>query len=448
MKSGSVVMACLLWVVLLGWVPGMAPSARARGRRITVFMGSRDESKRSFALRGQESMRHALSRMEECEIVWVHEAVDSGGLGPQTRRIEEGKELLARAIAAYGLGQASQATALARQALRAFEEGLDALDDPNPLVQVHQLLAASLHAEGKTGEADDWFGRAISLGPGTPMDPTVFPREIREVHAERSTKLLETKARIKVRSEPPGAAIYLDGRLVGIAPAKLRVKVAGPHLVRLVSDGYQPRAAVVDLQAGRAVELSRELEPVRQADALRKLIEQAMREAGLEELTADDAILSLGEILDVDELVLIRVLSTTERQVILEGFHYDFLDGQLINLGDRLITPGAKKVRKDLTRFVDDLISSRTTMSLAGTISLLPIPPQSSYTGIVIPGAGQEEGLAAGGEGRSLVASPWLWVGVGGAAAVAAGTAAVLLAAPSEEPASKPSEGRLLFGFE
>lgn len=52
---------------------------------------------------------------------------------------------------------------------------------------------------------------------------------------------------VGVESDPPGAQIYLDGKLVGQTPTKLRIGREKDHTVYLKREGYRPELVVLEL---------------------------------------------------------------------------------------------------------------------------------------------------------------------------------------------------------
>ncbi|MBM4320504.1 MAG: PEGA domain-containing protein, partial [Deltaproteobacteria bacterium] len=366
--------------------------------------------------------------------------------------VKEGGELLQQGFAAYRHDRFAEAEQALGKAMRSLEQGAALLDNPVSLIQAHQLMGQLQLKQGKTREAISWFRRAITLAPASPLDPSVFPGETIEVYERTRQEATAESSRLEVSSAPRGAAVLLDGRFVGVTPVELKLDTAGRHLLQLNADGFLPEGTAIDLQPGKTAKLQRSLKPVRHADSFLEVLERAMDGLGEEELTSDSGIHELGELLEVEELVLVRMSATRDKQAVVEGFHYDFLDGQLINVGDRLFSPGGKSLEQDAAQFVDDLLSARLDLSLAGSLPLAQLPPGANYTGG--PAKAREEAGAAASEApgsgrRSRWASPWLWVGVGGAAVAAAGATAILLAGTEEEEEpTRPENGRLLFGFE
>jgi hypothetical protein len=51
---------------------------------------------------------------------------------------------------------------------------------------------------------------------------------------------------VGVESDPPGASIYLDGKLVGQTPAKLEIGRDKDHTVFLKREGYKPELVVLE----------------------------------------------------------------------------------------------------------------------------------------------------------------------------------------------------------
>lgn len=65
---------------------------------------------------------------------------------------------------------------------------------------------------------------------------------------------------LKVATTAPGAEVYLDGGLVGTAPLTKYI-VVGKHKLRVVADNFDPLVRLVDIQAGKTVELNATLTP-------------------------------------------------------------------------------------------------------------------------------------------------------------------------------------------
>lgn len=60
---------------------------------------------------------------------------------------------------------------------------------------------------------------------------------------------------LSIRTQPSGAAVYLDGQFAGQTPMRSGRLAAGAHRVRLVRDGYLENSRVVRVNSGRSTEL-------------------------------------------------------------------------------------------------------------------------------------------------------------------------------------------------
>ncbi len=427
----------LVAVCLVLWSP-----AAAQDRRITVFAGSLSPSHRKAALVAQSQMRRTLERLPGYELGGIFRALDPARAQEQRELLDRGERHVTDGRDLLSLGKPEEAKRDLEAGLEALEGGLILMDDPGPLVEAHQLLGEIALQGGDEEGARRSFLEAISLDLRARLDGGIHTPDARSLYDELRKEVARTRGRLAVSSSPPGGTVFVDGRVVGIAPVRIKVRPTGTHLVRVELDGYVPDARLVEVDARSVASFDAKLDQIPQAKAFPELIDAALHEAGVQELSADHAINSLGEALELDELVLVRLLPTKEKQVVLQGYHYDFLDGQLINVGDALVTPGARTFQRDLGKFVDDLVNARLDMSLAGTVELVEPAVGATYLGV--GGGGQREGRGEPGEGRGGV---WLWAGLGGAAVAAGAVTAAFLLGGEEEP-QEPKEGRVLLGFE
>ena len=51
---------------------------------------------------------------------------------------------------------------------------------------------------------------------------------------------------VGIESDPPGAQIYVDGKLEGVTPLQLRVSRDAPHTVYLKKEGFRPELVVLE----------------------------------------------------------------------------------------------------------------------------------------------------------------------------------------------------------
>jgi hypothetical protein len=75
-------------------------------------------------------------------------------------------------------------------------------------------------------------------------------------------ELAPIAAMLDIRTTPPGAELFLDGRPVGTAPAALPKIKPGKHVVQASLNGYQSKSLSVDLQPGQSLPVDLELAPL------------------------------------------------------------------------------------------------------------------------------------------------------------------------------------------
>jgi hypothetical protein len=51
---------------------------------------------------------------------------------------------------------------------------------------------------------------------------------------------------VGIESDPPGAQVYVDGKLEGVTPFQLRVSRDAPHTVYLKKEGFRPELVVLE----------------------------------------------------------------------------------------------------------------------------------------------------------------------------------------------------------
>ena len=63
-----------------------------------------------------------------------------------------------------------------------------------------------------------------------------------------------------IESRPTGAAVYIDGRMVGVTPVTIESVGAGDHSIGLAADGYQRWVGSVRVSTGERARVTASLE--------------------------------------------------------------------------------------------------------------------------------------------------------------------------------------------
>jgi hypothetical protein len=126
------------------------------------------------------------------------------------------------------------------------------------------VVSGESHSNGNENAAVARAARAIALPVGTssPATSTASPSVARSAEtpgiASRSPGFRGT---LMVSSQPRGATIFLNDRLVGRTPLRIAALPAGSRAVRLRLDGYQPWSRGVNIVANQSTTVSARLTP-------------------------------------------------------------------------------------------------------------------------------------------------------------------------------------------
>ncbi len=131
------------------------------------------------------------------------------------------------------------------QGQKAFSEGdysaaIKALDlaalEGSELEKVQLLRAQCFAAQQDFARAEEAFGLALEANPEASLDPArVDPSVVRVLDGLRA----RTKGVVAVRSTPPGAIVWLDGKEMGSTPVDLHTPI-GRHKVEARWPGTAP----------------------------------------------------------------------------------------------------------------------------------------------------------------------------------------------------------------
>jgi hypothetical protein len=142
-----------------------------------------------------------------------------------------------------------------------YREALARWDHPN----IHYNLALALMSLDQPIETHAHLVAAMKYGP-EPLQQERFE------HARNYLALLERQlARVRVRSEVPGARVELDGETLFTAPGDREQLVrAGRHTVAASKEGYVTNSAVRTLEGGQTTSLDLDLRTLEELTTVRR----------------------------------------------------------------------------------------------------------------------------------------------------------------------------------
>ena len=116
-----------------------------------------------------------------------------------------------------------------------------------------QLLLGQVHrGRGELEAADEAFRRVLRLVPGLVLDPDLHSPSVRARFEElRGSLTAGPRVVVEVRSTPPGAEVYLEGRPVGVTPWQGALPPAHYRL-ELASGGLSSFPRMLDATGAQA----------------------------------------------------------------------------------------------------------------------------------------------------------------------------------------------------
>ena len=275
----------------------IASSAQAEGIGVVAATAAPDQRAQVAAAIGAVVREGGVGRVVDDAVAEARDALAAGAVPVATlARFHHVREEIDEGWRAYTRVQLDFA-ASRLAAARTDAEELLALPGAAILYADASLrLGAVLAQLGRTAESQSALALALALDPDRPITELEFsPDVVAAVAAARAQP--RTAHAVKVASDPPGAALSVDGRDAGRAP--LVVELApGEHVLIARAPEYRPRAQAFAVDAATPqLELALEHD-----DAAAQLAVGAR--LGLPDAAAQGLVDGALELADLDEVVL------------------------------------------------------------------------------------------------------------------------------------------------
>ncbi len=366
------------------------------------------------SLRLARALTGWLSRAQGMREADVVETLDPEVAAFRAQDVTEGQEMVSRGVEAFENLDLDIAGAELDMAVNLLLSHAASLTPAERTALDNGLftLATTNLFEGAGDLADQVFIALALFSPTFRPAQDSFPSNVvaRFGKLKRSIDQRATGA-IEVRSNPLGAAVYVDGVFRGSTPLTVDGVVDGQHAVVVEKLGYRPFGTLSPVSAARTSRVDLDLEPTKAVPFL-ETINAAV---------VDDprAAIAIGETLELDRLAIV-LLSVRLAQPRVRGLWLDI---------------GAKSV---LAQIPETALVSDPDVAASAVIG-------------AIAGAVEDRELA---EAEAAASPPfewpgwmgewWFWAAVGGVAVVAATTAGAVAATSGDEP---PPSGFGVFGF-
>ncbi|MEM7675280.1 MAG: PEGA domain-containing protein, partial [Myxococcota bacterium] len=430
--------------ILTALLPTLSAATYAHAAEIratAVIAVARDPSGQKAAAATAALLRTRVQATDDLRLVDPIRVLSGD---PGTRK----EELLERAREALEAGRREYDalaldTAIARlgQAVSLFQRTGPLLGDMNELATAYAYLAAALILRGSADEGESTFVELLTISPNYQL--TDFPPPVLRIF-ERAVRRVDRAAagNVEIYSTPPYAAVFVDGRFEGVTPLELRGVLAGTHYIRLEKLGYRVHGAPMEVAPRQSVTSQTRLRSADRGAELRDLAARGAREVDPDGMGG--ALRALARTLNADRVIFVAV-SQSGRDASLTGGVFDGPGSKRIATQRAVVAVDRETYRRDLGRYLDQLIGAARGQQTAGTAAaqglpgrepsapqVEPPPPSSSALNQDLPppaDANPAMGAPARQRRRTPVGTYVGWSLVGtGAASLIAGTAFGVLA--------------------
>lgn len=226
----------------------------ATGPKVAVFVVPLDlsASQQQGAIEG--AAEAALARAARFTVVPVQDAFNPSSAGKHAQVVDDARAKLKTGKQALDELDNVKATADFKEALEALQKA-DLTREFPALLDAWVMKAAGHATGGENVPARKDMEAVIALSPRAEFSPTFFPPELIKF-AEAQKKLASNaKGELLVRTEPPGARVWVDGQYRGVSPVTVAGLTSAKHFVTAALGGYalgqsqvSPGEAQLDLE--------------------------------------------------------------------------------------------------------------------------------------------------------------------------------------------------------
>ncbi len=389
-----------------------------------------------------EALRSALGEQSR-DLTYGRDAVLQERAGGSTHecRLENAHELIRKGEDAYfALDFATAAASLAEGAgiLTACLASLDEEEMTRLLYKARLFEGVSWLESGQREAAKMAFLKLLVLRVDFQPDPAILPPHARDVFAEAVREVHAADfATLEVRSEPPGAEVWLDGVRRGITPTTVAGLPPGVHQIRLRLPGYDDANEEVGVRPGQMVIHEAQLTPTEIVLAYSRIRAAARG----------------GQSLAVVQGELERLALTMQRTIILVGVAR-YAGGLIVTA--RRWAPSTPAIEQAAvvslvdTGNIEERAMAVASHLLAASWPAVQLPSESPRLAIdfsrALLGIGPDWGREPVEISPPLLERWWFWAAVGVVAGSTAASA-LLLTSPDGKPRSRSERAEFQLVF-
>lgn len=251
---------------------------------------------------------------------------------PAPKKVEKLRDKARQALqAAKQAMRAMEHREAANQAARAREAFEKMGGYLEPLARYKEsllILGASNAMQGDIGKAQKAFLDLLLLDRHIELPKSQYEGFVIDVFHKVEKSLSEQpRGSLSLKSEPPGANLYLDGKLRDVTPVSMDGLVAGRHLIMVKMPGYENWGQVVQVEPGEHAVLTVKLTPGQAGAGFVRISSRACKAVSDSDLRDD--VLQLGQNVGLDWAVLGQ-LEHDAYDLGLRLYLFDFILGRVV----------------------------------------------------------------------------------------------------------------------
>jgi hypothetical protein len=268
----------------------------------------------------QQSAEGTLARSGRFQTIRAVEALDPQGEEARAKALQDAQAAMKAGQKLYDELDAQKALAQFDRAVAGYEQ-TDLSVHLSELGAARMMRVASINANGETKAAEQEMERVLAVDPKAEVSPNYFPPEMLSAATRARKAAVSGTSKMDVRSTPPGARVFIDGHIAGVAPFAASGLSSGEHYVTAALEGYKlaqqrARPGTVDLALQDAIGGSN-------LRAARTQVAQQPDGPG-----RDRAAVAFGKALGADQVLLLVVRrGVSSQQVELLAIRLEVRDG-------------------------------------------------------------------------------------------------------------------------
>ncbi len=299
-----------LWLPLAGLCLGLGPAVAAKGppseNRTQAFVVATSDDLQHTAGELTQVLRAVLSRSPGAEVVNLAEKLKAPPPEKIKDLVETARRELVAAKAAMKELEHPKVVDHATAARAAFEKMGGYIDPLDRYKESILLIGVGNAMQGNSDAAREAFLDLLLLDPHVNLSRKEYESFVIEAfNAVRQGLESLPRGSLSIKTQPPGATFYLDGKQRGVTPDSVDGIPAGNHLLTIEMPGHSNYGKVIRIESGNLLSLTIKLEAGRAGGGFNQLIEAAGRAIGSDSTRGE--VLRLGQTLGLNWAWLCRL---------------------------------------------------------------------------------------------------------------------------------------------